>query len=512
MGSFMRRAATAVEEGTTGMTSPSSRGGCQETIDWIKELPTPRGNPNTKTDAFDHRANRQLETPRAAELKRGDDKQECEEHESTHDDARVPPMDDIAAMLLEGSSAEWSVRASVCDQLSGLMLDARRRQQVAPLSDKVSGFLLERLSDPHYRVVHAALSSTATLAGVFPEAMESALERFLPQLLLRAQEARDTLRAVARGALEAVRLAFTHGALLPVLLRVMDLPNPRVRAGTLSMLANCALEAPHCISSSVHMRACVTKVHVHMSDKSPELRRAAGMALHALHEAGGTIFSSQLSLMPLSAQNAIKTLIRQRSTSTEHEFNPVGESLLPPPMNAVQQVRPASESPLTSMPAQATKGGSVAISHPGSGNPCCADGSCSCTRTEIDIKRDPTGNGTGLHNAKVNRDLSPSPPHSTQGREDMLLGHDVLQTATACALQPNQQAATAFMLPPRSGCEIDAQPLNVNAASEDWSAMMPSVLRHMAANATTSSLHEAVSKLQNIVLSAPTDTPVWNRH
>ena len=97
------------------------------------------------------------------------------------------PMEDAAAVLSKAGSTTWSTRAACFNELTALMSSDARRNEVAPLVDKITSLLLERLSDPHYKVVHAALDCTGSLAMNFPYAIEPHLERFLPQLLLRVQ-------------------------------------------------------------------------------------------------------------------------------------------------------------------------------------------------------------------------------------------------------------------------------------------------------------------------------------
>ena len=238
-----------------------------------------------------------------------------------YESALALPAEDAASVLAKGSSKDWGTRAAGCNELGALMASAERRHELAPILDKVTTMLLEKLSDPHYKVVHAALTCTGALAGCFPHAMEASLERFLPQLLLRAHEARDSLRAAAHAALAAVQASFAPEGLVPVLLRVMDVNLPRVRAATLALIGQCAGSAPvGYMTSPVHMRQMVTKAHPHISDKNAELRRAALACLHALHESCATVFVQQLAALPLPTQSTIKTLMLQRAPNIDAEM------------------------------------------------------------------------------------------------------------------------------------------------------------------------------------------------
>ncbi|KOO32683.1 clip-associating protein [Chrysochromulina tobinii] len=199
-----------------------------------------------------------------------------------------------AARVERGEIAQISGNVHALGELVALMKAPERRAEVGAHADKTVALVLERLSDAHYRVVHAALTCTCTLAATFPNALEPSLERLLPQLLIRTQETRDTVRAVAHAALQAVQAAFSPETLLPVLLRIVDVPTPRVRASALQLLAAAAASAQPYLSTPSHMRACVAKTHPHLADKNADLRRATLAALHALHETAPAVFVTQL--------------------------------------------------------------------------------------------------------------------------------------------------------------------------------------------------------------------------
>ena len=126
------------------------------------------------------------------------------------------PNEDVLTVLAKGSSEVWSVRAACCNELSALMNFEPRRNEVAPVADKVSSLLLERLSDTHYKVIEAALACICSLAQTFPHAMEPHLERFLPQMLLRGSTGnKDSTRGLAHQAVQGVQSVFSPEASCP---------------------------------------------------------------------------------------------------------------------------------------------------------------------------------------------------------------------------------------------------------------------------------------------------------
>ena len=427
-------------------------------------------------------------------------------------------------MLAKGNSTVWSVRAACCHELSALLQSERRGELSGATAERVTAFLQERLSDPHYKVVHAALGCIGAIAAAFPYAVEPTLERLLPCLLLRAQEQRDTLRAAAHSALQALQAVFPPEALLPVLLRVMDVPTPRVRAAALTMLASCVGSAPAYVATPSHMRACVAKVHAHLSDKSPELRRGALTALHALHDAGGAAFLGQVTMLPLPAQSLIKSLMAPRLASLESDLaqhakqrraaaaaSPAPPTAPPPPPGGYAAAyacsprgdaggAPSFDGYATNYGSGYANGGSHAPPTPTPPPLPGAD-----LRTE--------SSAVGGARAPASAPPPPTPPAAPPSAAAHVgLAGGYAGAAPDPALRPLQpvgQLAANQQAGPASGGGYHHL---TAGGSEDWLALMPSLLRQLAGNASIASQRDALLKMQKMCLCAPADAPVWGSH
>lgn len=562
--SFERRAAARRDDAAASVTS--SRTSPREPSNWSKERPKPRGERSDRSRAAEAsvcgygvgplcrsngmprcESSRGPPEGQAVAATQGEQKQQLLQADVnptsqliTRSDgfsdcvskvARVQEMEAAATVLIKGNSSLWSVRANACELLSRMMLDAHGQQEVAPLADKVASLVLERLSDPHYKVVHAALLCTGTLAGVFPGSMEPALERFLPLLLLRTQETRDSLRAVALASLEAVKVTFTPEALLPVLLRVLDVPTPRVRAAALSLLASCASDAPHFMLSPANMRAFVAKAHMYVSDKSPELRRAALSALHSLHAAGESVFVAQVRLLPIAAQNTIKTHLLQRNAANEAEDNHSKKSTLQTrtltltsddSMRRRQQRQQADSEQLT------LTSSSPRRPSPSPKSETSGDGG----QTSYANDHDSGGGGREGSLYASGDAVPPSNACLCMGRTACAPLEPKDSTYTDCnaqptddlaarPLQPNHQAGNVLVPPPANAanaCNTSSPHGSMSVVqgfatvSEDWATLMPSLLRQMAVNATTPSQRAALAKLQKMALCVMPEAPVWSQH
>ena len=198
----------------------------------------------------------------------------------------------------------WATRAAGWSEL-GSFLRGDRAAEVQPYLEKVTTTLLDKLADPHYKVVTAAMHCAAALVEAYPHAVEATLERLL-QLLLRAHDTRDATRAAARAAVGAVGGGYPSESLAPVVMRVLDSSNPKVKAAALELLSQVAPSAVGYLSTPAHVRSCVAKVLPGAADKNADVKRAAVAALHAIHSAGGPVFVQQVALLPPQSQAALK--------------------------------------------------------------------------------------------------------------------------------------------------------------------------------------------------------------
>lgn len=422
----------------------------------------------------------------------------CGNHSFAHVETEEPIKsvlrheDTTTALLSKAESRVWSTRAACCTELSAL-LRLERRPDVLRLGSKIVTVLLERLGDSHYRVVHASLSCVCTLLVVHAQVAEPSLERLLPQLLLRAQEPRDSTRAAATGALEGVKGAFAPEVLLPVLLHVIDVPPPRVRAAALLLLAAYALRAPAYVGARHHMCACVAKAHVHLSGKCRELSRAALHALHALHGAAGGAFVEQIALLPQPSQCLIASLMPLRPESTleaEH-------ALFSRPPRASPAVRLLPTAP--------------PLPEPGSSR-----------RDELLCGTDMAEQGavpvTGCRCGAPCGPAAASLPATTPGSYPA-----VFNGGAAAPLSQAARATAERAVAPPPDPVLRARPELQNhnlpdfssqliSVAEDWLALMPNVLRQLTAGSTSQGQRDGLLRLQKMALGTPVDAPVWPAH
>ena len=428
------------------------------------------------------------------------------------------PLEDAPTVLAKAGSPVWSVRATALNELVALM-KSDRRTEVGAIADKVVALVLDKVQDAHYRVVHCALNTVCTLAAVFPNALEPALERLLPFVMVRSTENKDALRAVAHAALQAVQTAFSPEMLLPILLRVLDNPGPRVKAGALQLIASAAPGAPQYVATPSHMRGIVGKAHTHLGDKSTDLRRASLAALQALYEAAPQSFVGQVCTLAPPAQNQIKTLMAQRLPSIEAELAAASKqrkatiAQQPPPSNGngyhSERAPPtpsAAAQPPPPPPAPPEPVVQPKASPKPSARPLSAVAAAGYKGDDYYMS-DAYAAGVGSSASSV----SGSQEMPTVGALAALLSAEARVGSApdpACRpLQPTNQLTTN-----QNPASHSPAGQLLPSAAEDWLALMPQLLRQLAGNSGASSHREALLKMQKMALCAPADASVWSAH
>ncbi|KAL1495781.1 hypothetical protein AB1Y20_016643 [Prymnesium parvum] len=391
------------------------------------------------------------------------------------------PAEDASELLIKTGSNAWSMRAQAFSELAALM-GSERCSEVAPHCEKLAAAVLEKLNDSHYKVVQSALECTVALVARFPRAVEPLLERLLPQLLLREQETREATRVSAQGALQSLQQAFSPEALLHVLVRVLDVPTPRVRIGALGLISECSLAAPSYVAATQHLRPLLQKALAHLSDKNADVKRAAVGTLRVLHEVAGPVFVQQASQLPLPVLNSLKAAMREgKGSRLDADLAALAK---PRPHSARSSTPPPhSHPPPPSHPPPSLPSHPPHPPHP-SHTP------------------HPSHPSHAPHPSLPPR--LPSPPP----REDGFLPDDASSRGAAPAASLAPPLAPRPPLQHQHAAQANAPPLK----PEEWAHVMPAALRQLAAPAAAGVHREALLKVQKLVLCARPDAEVWSAH
>lgn len=132
---------------------------------------------------------------------------------------------DINKLFQEAESSLWSSRMEAFATLQRLIIASS-----SPLFPSTSfpshiprivKLILERLADPHAKVVKAVLDTLQSLSSLYPQPLVPYLDRILPPMFVRLSGLKDEPRAQASGVLTALLMPLRGTVLLTSVLRVL---------------------------------------------------------------------------------------------------------------------------------------------------------------------------------------------------------------------------------------------------------------------------------------------------
>lgn len=173
--------------------------------------------------------------------------------------------------------------------------------------------LEEHVNDAHHRVTQAALEALASYVEQFGAQLETFLDRLLPKVFLKISDPKEATRNGAVSVLESARVSYQAAALIPVLLKVLAQPNPKIRLGCIDFLQylmeHCAAEVRPYFNSGFHTKQCLLRVAPLVADKNPGLRKLSAKTLSYLYKLNTRDFLSNIVALPTTEQaNARKAV------------------------------------------------------------------------------------------------------------------------------------------------------------------------------------------------------------
>jgi hypothetical protein len=274
---------------------------------------------------------------------------------------------DLTKLFLEAENSLWSTRSEVFVTLYRLIVAS-----VSPLFPpssfpptyvpRIAKLILDRLGDPHAKVVKAALDCLYALASHYPQPLVPFLDRILPPMFVRLSGLKDEPRAQAGAVLTALLLPLRGSILLTSVLRVIDVLPPKPRGAALEYTLHLIEHSAEHLTYPPHMRAMVHKILVaigvatvggatggvsapgmslSLADPAlvgqipPDLRRAGIQCLVELYARYRPQFLAQLLPMPVSVQFEVKKLLATCQVNVDADLaaGAAGKafSLHPPP-------------------------------------------------------------------------------------------------------------------------------------------------------------------------------------
>ena len=154
-----------------------------------------------------------------------------------------PPLP-LTHVLQDCGSDVWSERVHALQDVAAMCSagGGRRHELVAHL-DTVVRVLLDRVADPHFKVVHASLQALAAAVRALRAHMEPHLPMILPEAVTQLMSGKRVVRDAAAALVDTMRQCFLGSQLAPLAVRVLDTPSTGARVGALDLLVNLLSQA-----------------------------------------------------------------------------------------------------------------------------------------------------------------------------------------------------------------------------------------------------------------------------
>jgi CLIP-associating protein 1/2 len=234
------------------------------------------------------------------------------------------------------SPATWEDKVEVLDALAIALRTGgtRAAAEAASAVSRIAELLAAHLGDAHHRVALAALEAAVEAVPAVGVALEPYLDRLCPALFPRLVDPKEAVRGLASAALAAVGDAHAPDAILPALLRSLDVAKaPRAKTGVLEFALyvlsgqgggtdpSGAGRSP--VTAGSHaLAAWVARVAPLTADRHVPLRAAAAAGLAAVHtRADTTVVLHHLASLAGAEAAAVCRAVAPHAPSFEAEFN-----------------------------------------------------------------------------------------------------------------------------------------------------------------------------------------------
>ena len=191
---------------------------------------------------------------------------------------------DIRTLLLDTDSKVWSTRleafGKLKDMFEPLSKEGRRAALNKPATSKLVSVFLERVGDPHYRVVQVAYSFFCMVLEFISQEVEQQLERVLPNILTKLSDPKTQIRKVSNELLQVCTRVFPHDLLCSVLVGICKSKGDKLRLGVLEYLAVLMPTSKHYFHHA-HLKMLVQRVVPYLRSRKTVLKAAATKVLVA---------------------------------------------------------------------------------------------------------------------------------------------------------------------------------------------------------------------------------------
>jgi hypothetical protein len=222
-----------------------------------------------------------------------------------------------------GSTAALSDRVLSCKKIMELVQSNDRWNELFPRFNDIMNILLDKFAiDPHHKVVELCLNLLQAMIPKYHQAFELYLERVFNTVLIRLSDNKDTVQHAAQALLSTIGNNYSGDVLAPILLKVMDNSNTKIKLGCLEFFMHVIPHAGAYLCYPSHMKLCLLKLvsQINRTSGVHHIQDATTATLNMLYRTQQQLFLEQLLLLSLTDQNIIKNILSKSITNLDNEL------------------------------------------------------------------------------------------------------------------------------------------------------------------------------------------------
>jgi len=226
----------------------------------------------------------------------------------------------LSELIARGDSPDWATRVECFNAISEMATRPKHAHEFVAHMDTLVVLHMARLPDPHHRVACAVLGSLNSMLGSLHHSLEVYTERLLPKVFQKVLDPKEHVRELAEEVINNWLATYAPEMMMPVLLRILNTVNARVKATCLKGMTQMVPDAGAYLSNPAHTKSLVSKISNFVTDKDADLRNAA-VAMHiALYRANAPSLFVHITSLSASQQLEVKRCLSNVVPSFESEI------------------------------------------------------------------------------------------------------------------------------------------------------------------------------------------------
>ena len=222
------------------------------------------------------------------------------------------PTASFKESIKAGKHSVWSKRVECYDHMKSLLAPSSDASLSASQANRLVELLCSAdrgVSDPHFKVCHAALQTAVLFIPQHHQVMLPFLERFLTSVLPLLGDSKKQIKTEANRVVNEVRRSASGEVIVAALAKIITINGEKFRIGCTELMMQLIPESGSFFSAPINMRHVIKAAGRMHSNKRSALSKAAGLLLRALYKYNRELFVTQFKTISEKEQDRLYPLL-----------------------------------------------------------------------------------------------------------------------------------------------------------------------------------------------------------